>query len=123
MNQGTSNDSLEAKVRNRATYNQAIVMINNGQGAAAVPLLEQYVKANPSDADAKSVLARAYRAAGQTDKAKALDAETGTTTAAGPVANTDFDAALKLYNNKDFAGAAEALKKVVAAEPTNVAAL
>ncbi len=123
VNQGTSSDSLEAKVRNRATYNQAIVMINNGQGAAAVPLLEQYVKANPSDADAKSVLARAYRAAGQTDKAKALDAETGTTTAAGPVANTDFDAALKLYNSKDYAGAAEALKKVVAAEPTNVAAL
>ena len=119
----TSTDSNDVKLRNRAVYAQAALLINGGKAAEAVPLLEQYVKANPDDADAKRALAKAYRATGETAKAQALDAQTGSTTAAGPTANSELDEANKLYNAKDYAGAAALISKVVAAEPTNVSAL
>ena len=119
----TGTDSNDVKLRNRATYAQAAMLINSGKGAEAVPLLENYLKTNPGDQDAQRALAKAYRAAGQTDKAQALDAKTGTTSAASPTANTGLGAANKLYQDKDYAGALAALKPVLAAEPTNVSAL
>jgi len=119
----TSTDSNDVKLRSRAAYSQAAILINSGKAAEAVPMLEQYVKANPDDADAKKALARAYRATGETAKAQALDAQTGTTTAAGPSANTDLSEASRLYGEKDYAGALVLLNKVLAAEPTNVSAL
>ena len=119
----TSTDSNDVKLRNRAMYAQAVLLINGNRAAEAVPLLEQYLKANPGDPGAQKALARAYRATGQTEKAQALDAQTGSTSAAGPTANTDLADATKLYNAKDYAGAAALLTKVLAAEPTNVSAL
>jgi hypothetical protein len=53
----TSTDSNDVKLRSRATYAQAAILINSGKAAEAVPMLEQYVKANPDDADAKKALA------------------------------------------------------------------
>jgi cytochrome c-type biogenesis protein CcmH/NrfG len=119
----TSTDSNDVKLRGRAAYAQAAILINSGKAAEAVPLLEKYVQANPGDADAKTALARAYRATGETAKAQALDAQTGSTTAAGPTANSELGEANKLYNAKDYAGALVLLNKVLAAEPTNVSAL
>ena len=120
---GTSTDTNEVKLRSRAAYAKAVLLINSNKAAEAVPLLEQYLKANPADTSAQKALARAYRATGQTDKAQAIDAQTGSTTAAGPTANTDLAQATSLYNQKDYAGAVALLSKVLAAEPTNVSAL
>ena len=114
---------MDVKLRGRAAYAQAAILINSNKAAEAIPLLEKYMQANPGDADAKKALARAYRATGETAKAQALDAQTGSTTAAGPTANTDFSEATKLYSAKDYAGALVLLNKVLAAEPTNVSAL
>lgn len=120
---GTSTDSNDVKLRSRAVYAQAVLLINSNKAAEAVPILEQYVKANPADTSAQKALARAYRATGQTEKAQAIDAVVGSTSAAGPTANTDLAEATKLYNQKDYAGAAALLTKILAAEPTNVSAL
>lgn len=119
----TTTDSNDVRLRNRSVYAQAVILINTGKAAEAVPILESYTKANPSDQEAKKALARAYRGAGQTEKAQALDAQTGTTSASGPTANTDLAEASKLYQAKDYAGAAAMLTKILAAEPTNVSAL
>ena len=123
VSNGTSTDTTEVKLRGRALYARAALLMNNNRAAEAVPLLEEYVKANPGDADAKKTLARAYRAAGETAKAQALDAQTGTTSAAGPTANNDLTEASRLYHEKDYAGALVLLNKILAAEPTNVSAL
>ena len=120
---GTSTDTNDVKLRDRALYAEAALLINNGKSAEAVPLLEKYLKAVPDDKAAEKALARAYRATGQVEKAQALDAATGSTSAAGPTANTDLAAATKLYNEKDYAGASAMLTKLLAAEPTNVSAL
>ena len=48
---GTSTDSNDVKLRDRALYAQAALLINSGKAAEAVPLLEQYLKANPGDKD------------------------------------------------------------------------
>lgn len=119
----TSTDSNDVKLRDRALYAEAALLINSGKSAEAIPVMEKYLKAVPDDAAAKKALARAYRATGQTEKAQALDAATGTTSAAGPTANTDLAQATKLYSEKDYAGASALLTKILAAEPTNVSAL
>ena len=119
----TSTDSSDARLRDRALYAEAALLINSGKSAEAIPVLERYLKAVPDDKDAQKALARAYRANGQVEKAQALDAATGSTSAAGPTANTDLAQASKLYGEKDYAGAAALLTKILAAEPTNVSAL
>jgi tetratricopeptide (TPR) repeat protein len=119
----TSSDTNDVKIKKLAQFNGAVMLLNAGKAAEAVPLLEAYVQANPNDADAKRGLASAYRATGQNDKARALDAQTGVSTAAGPTLNADLDGALKLYNEKKYAEAAAAFDKVLAAEPYNVTAL
>ncbi len=123
VSSGTYTDSNDVKLQERALYSQGAILINSDRSAEAVPLLERYLKTNPGDADAKVALARAYRDSGQTAKAQALDAQTGTSSAAAPTTNSDLSEATKLYNAKDYAGAAAMLTTVLAAEPTNVSAL
>jgi tetratricopeptide (TPR) repeat protein len=116
-------DSTEAKIARQAQYNLGVMQLNAGKVADAASTFEAYVQANPGDENAKLALARAYRAAGQADKARALDAQTGTTSASGPVADADLGAAFEAYKAKDYAKAAELFEKVIAREPDNVAAL
>jgi len=119
----TSTDTNDVKVKRLAEFNAAVMLLNSGKAAEAVPMLESYVAANPKDADAKRGLAQAYRATGQTEKAQALDAQTGVSTAAGPSLNAGLDAALALYKEKKYAESAAAFDQVLAAEPNNVTAL
>lgn len=119
----TATDSNEVKIKKIAGFNTAVLMLNNGQAAEAVPILEDYVRQNPTDNDAKRGLAAAYRATGQADKARALDAQTGVSTAQGPSVNSDLEGALALYRDKKYPEAAAALGKIIATEPYNVTAL
>jgi tetratricopeptide (TPR) repeat protein len=98
----TSTDTNDVKVRRLAEFNAAVLMINTGKAAQAVPMLESYVKANPNDQDAKRGLAQAYRATGQTEKARALDAQTGVSTAAGPSENAALKDVMTAFNAKDY---------------------
>ena len=119
----STTDSNETKIAKRALYNLGVVQLNSGKAQDAVVTFEKYTAENPGDADAKVALAKAYRAAGMNEKAKALDAQTGTTTAAAPTASGALDSALALYKQKKYAEALPMLQKIVAAEPNNTAAL
>lgn len=116
-------DTTEARRAAQAKYNLGVMQLNSGKAADAAVTFEEYLKANPSDDNAKRALAKAYRSTGQDEKARVIDAQTGTTSATGPVADTALAAAFDAYRAKDYAKAAELFDKVLAREPDNVAAL
>jgi tetratricopeptide (TPR) repeat protein len=119
----TSPDTNDAKVRKLATFNQAVVLLNAGRAKEAVPILEQYTAKYPDDNDAKRGLAQAYRASGQNDKARALDAQTGVSTAAGPTENTGVKDLLASFSAKDYAATMQKADGVLATDPYNTTAL
>ncbi len=54
---------------------RARCLSNTGKAAEAIPMFEKYLQRVPNDLSAKKALANAYRAAGQVDKAQALEKE------------------------------------------------
>ena len=119
----TSTDTNDVKVRRLAEFNAAVMMINSGRAAEAVPLLEGYVQANPNDPDAKRGLAQAYRATGQAEKARALDAQTGVSTASGPTESSGLKEAMDAFRAKDYPTALQKSESVLSGEPNNTTAL
>ena len=119
----TSTDTNDVKVRRLAEFNAAAVMLGAGRAKEAVPLLENYVKANPTDQDAKRGLAQAYRATGQAEKARALDAQTGISTATGPTENAALKETMAAFGAQDYATALQKAETVLAADPSNTTAL
>lgn len=116
-------DSTEAKVARQAQFNLGVMQLNSDKAADAVATFESYLQANPDDQTARLALAKAYRATGQADKARVIDAQTGTTSATGPVADAELSSAFEAYKAKDYAKAADLFGKVLAREPDNVAAV
>ena len=116
--------------RNAATRNWGALLQRAARHQEAIPVLEKYVGWAPKDVEVKRALASSYRATGQTDKAKAIDAEVGVaaapagqpSAAAGASADA-MSAAVTLYNAKKYAEAAAAFEKVLATEPNNRDAL
>ena len=116
--------------RNAATRNWGALLQRAGRHQEAIPVLEKYVAWAPKDVEVKRALASSYRAAGQTDKAKAIDDEVGVaapaagqpSAAAGASADA-MSAAVTLYNGKKYGEAAAAFEKVLATEPNNRDAL
>jgi tetratricopeptide (TPR) repeat protein len=119
----TSTDTNDVKVRRLAEFNAAAVMLGMGKAKEAVPLLEKYVQANPTDQDAKRGLAQAYRATGQAEKARALDAQTGISTATGPTENAALKETMAAFGAKDYATALQKAETVLAGDPFNTTAL
>jgi tetratricopeptide (TPR) repeat protein len=113
--------------RNVATRNLGAMYQKAGRHQEAVATLEKYLTWVPNDAEVKRALATSYRAAGQNDKAAALEKEVGAPApaAAGSPAATGgaMNSAIKLYNEKKYAEAAAAFEQVVAQEPYNRDAL
>jgi tetratricopeptide (TPR) repeat protein len=115
--------------RNSATRNWGALLQQTGRHKEAIPILEKYVAWVPKDVEVKRALANSYRATGQTDKAKAIDAEVGASPGAAgqPVAaaaSADaMGAAVQLYNDKKYQEAAAAFEKVLSTDPYNRDAL
>jgi tetratricopeptide (TPR) repeat protein len=113
--------------RNTATRNLGAALQRANRHQEAVPVLEKYLAWVPNDTEVKRALAGSYRATGQTEKAQALEKEVGGP-AAGPASATtgsagQLNAAIALYNQKNYKEAAPAFEQVVAAEPYNRDAL
>jgi tetratricopeptide (TPR) repeat protein len=115
--------------RNAATRNWGALLQRAGRHKEAIPVLEKYVAWAPKDVEVKRALASSYRATGQIDKAKVIEAEVGVApptagqpSAAGASADA-MSAAVTLYNEKKYAEAAAAFEKVLATEPNNRDAL
>ncbi|HEX9106680.1 MAG TPA: tetratricopeptide repeat protein [Longimicrobiales bacterium] len=87
----------------------------------AAALFRQQAAANPTDLTIKTNLARALAMAGKTDQAKAIFAEM--VTMPNLTDEQYFDAGVALFRAQDFAGAAAAFRKAVAANPYNHGAL
>lgn len=122
----SSTDTSEVKVRNRSAFNEGAIYLNTKQYPQAVAAFERYLKWEPNDVEAKRGLAGAYRGAGQTDKAQALEQELvaagagGAGGAAGGAGAQDLmSVGVNLYNDKKYAEAAQAFEQVAAAEPYN----
>jgi tetratricopeptide (TPR) repeat protein len=113
--------------RNAATRNWGALLQRSGRHQEAIPVLEKYVGWAPKDVEVKRALASSYRAVGQIDKAKVIEAEVGVApAAAGQPAAASADqmsAAVTLYNEKKYAEAAAAFEKVLSTEPYNRDAL
>lgn len=130
-----STDTTEVKIRNRSAFNQGVLYLNAQKFREAMPAFERYLQWVPNDYEAKKGLAAAYRGAGQTDKAAAIEKElvnapaaSGAGPGAGPGAGgagaQDYMAiGVNLYNEKKYADAAAAFEKAVAADSTNHDAL
>jgi tetratricopeptide (TPR) repeat protein len=117
--------------RNAATRNLGAMYQRANRHKEAIPVLEKYLNWAPGDTEVKRALALSYRATGQNDKAATIEKEVGaapTTAAAGSPspaggAASPMNAAIALYNQKNYAEAAAAFEKVIAAEPYNRDAL
>jgi tetratricopeptide (TPR) repeat protein len=112
--------------RNAATRNWGALLQRAGKHQEAIPVLEKYVGWVPTDVEVKRALASSYRAAGQTEKAQALEKEVGAAPppASGPAASAgQMNTAIGLYNEKKYAEAAAAFEQVLATEPYNRDAL
>jgi tetratricopeptide (TPR) repeat protein len=114
--------------RNTATRNLGAMYQRANRHQEAIPVLEKYLTWVPNDVEVKRALATSYRAAGQTDKAQAIEKEVGAPPAAEGQAPAGQSAgamntAIQLYNAKKYGEAAKAFEQVVAAEPYNRDAL
>jgi tetratricopeptide (TPR) repeat protein len=113
--------------RNVATRNLGAALQRANRHKEAVSVLEKYLGWVPNDAEVKRALAGSYRVTGQTEKAEALEKEVGApppgaASAAGGAAS-QMNAAIALYNQKNYKDAAVAFEQVLAAEPYNRDAL
>jgi Flp pilus assembly protein TadD len=124
-------DTAELKFRDRSAFNEAALRLNAKNYPAAVAAFQRYLSWVPNDVEAKRGLAAAYRGAGQTDKAQALEKEVaaagggapGGEAAGGAGAQDLMSVGVNLYNEKKYADAAAAFEKVSTAEPYNRDAL
>jgi tetratricopeptide (TPR) repeat protein len=113
--------------RNVATRNLGAALQRANRHQDAVPVLEKYLGWVPDDAEVKRALASSYRVTGQNEKAQALEKEVGApspgpASAAGGGAG-QMDAAIALYNQKNYKDAAAGFEQVLAAQPYNRDAL
>ncbi len=116
----TTTDTSMVKVRNQSAFNAGAIYLNAKKYPEAIATFEQYLKWVPNDAEAKRGLAGAYRGAGQTDKAQAIEKElvaSGAATGAGAGTQDLMTAGVNLYNDKKYADAAKAFEQVVAQHP------
>ncbi|HET6577031.1 MAG TPA: tetratricopeptide repeat protein [Gemmatimonadales bacterium] len=121
-------DTIDVQIRDRSAFNQAALLLNAKKYDEAAAAFERYLKWMPNDIEAKRGLAGAYRGAGKTEQAAALDKELvaagGAPGTAGAPPSQDLMAAgVNFYNGKKYADAAAAFEKVIASEPYNRDAL
>ena len=121
-------DTIDVQIRDRSAFNQAALLLNAKKYDEAAAAFERYLKWKPDDIEAKRGLAGAYRGAGKTEQAAALDKELVAAggapgTAGAPPAQDLMAAGVNFYNGKKYADAAAAFEKVIASDPYNRDAL
>jgi tetratricopeptide (TPR) repeat protein len=113
--------------RNVAAYNLGLVQTRAKRYDDAIKTLEQYRTWAPNDVQGAKALAVAYRGAGQTDKAAALEKEAGVPPSevpgAGAKAGELFQQGVAAFDAGKFAEAGELFGQVYAAQPYNHDAL
>lgn len=119
----TSKQSVDQ--RNRARYNEGVLLLQLGRAKDAVGPLSRVVRQMPDDQDAKKALYNAYTAAGMTDSAAVLAKELAA--AGAPVqapsaaadSNSPMSRATRAFQDSNWSVAASAAEQVVGTEPFN----
>lgn len=122
----TPSDPNYVKVRNRAAYNHAVLLLNVRRAPEAIAAFHRYVGFEPSDDAGKKGLAQAFRAAGMADSAQVIERELlAGADAAGAEGGADetlsdaelFELATRQYNDKNYADAAVAYARLLKRSP------
>lgn len=122
-------DSTKAELSDKSKFFGALALLQLNRPKEAIPLLHEFIKAEPNEPDGKKALVNAYRAAGMADSATALENElikSGALTAdnGAPGGTSDaYNVAVERYNAKKYDEAAQLLSQVLATEPNNHDAL
>jgi tetratricopeptide (TPR) repeat protein len=125
-------DPAFVKVRNKAGYNAAVLLLNSNRYAEAVAAFRRYLGFEPSDLAAKKALAQAFRGAGMPDSAQVLERElvSGAGADAGGTAGEDgvseddlMGIAGKQFEDKNYKEAAATYARVLAINPNSRDAL
>ena len=125
-------DPTYIKVRNKAAFNVAVLLLNNNRPAESVAAFQRYLAIEPGDLAAKKGLAQAFRGAGMADSAQALERELVSSAgasepgAAGDDAVSEADLmgiAVKQFNDKNYKEAAATFGKVLTINPNSRDAL
>ncbi len=120
-------DANMVKARDQAAFNYGVLLLNSKRHQEAVTALQRYRSLQPEDVAGKKALAQAFRGAGLTDSAQALEKELisaatqpGAGAAGGEVSEDDLmDIAVKQFNDKNYKDAAATFEKVIAQNPWN----
>jgi tetratricopeptide (TPR) repeat protein len=116
-------DTSQVRQRNQAGFNHAVLLLNAQHYPEAIKSFERYLTWVPDDPAAEKALASAFRAAGMTDSARALESKLvtsgGTAGAGGEALSPEdmFDLALKQFGDKNYADAAATFAKVLETRP------
>jgi tetratricopeptide (TPR) repeat protein len=124
-------DPQQVKLRDQAGFNYAVLLLNSGKAGEAVEAFRKYLTTVPDDASGKKGLAQAFRAAGMTDSAQAVerdlvsgDTEGVSAGAAEALSDDDLmEIGVRQFNEKNYAEAAVTFGHVVARNPWNRNAL
>jgi tetratricopeptide (TPR) repeat protein len=122
-------DSSKAELTNKAKFFGALGLLQLNRPKEAIPLLHEFIKAQPDEPDGKKALVNAYRAAGMADSATALEKElikSGALSAdngAPGGASDAYNVAVERYNAKKYDEAAQLLTQLLTSEPNNHDAL
>jgi len=101
---------LKGSIQNAAYMYQAM-----GDNANAVIYFKKYLTIDPNDNDVKRALASTLRLTGNTADAVELENQL---MAAGTLNNSEISSvAVRMFNDKDYAGAAAAFKKILETDP------
>ncbi len=126
----TPTDPSYVKVRNRAAYNYAVLLLNAARGTEAVAAFHRYLGFEPTDDQGQKGLAQAFRAAGMVDSAAAIErqllASSGSEGGDPGSALSDRELqelAARQYNDKDYAEAAKTYGLVLQRNPNHRDAL
>jgi predicted Zn-dependent protease len=114
-------DPAYAKIRNRAAYNHAALLLNARRAPEAVTAFRRFLSLEPGDDQGRKGLAQAFRAAGMADSAQVIEREL---LAAGNAGGDDglsdteiFDLATRQYNDKNYAEAATTYARLLSRSP------
>jgi tetratricopeptide (TPR) repeat protein len=127
----TPTDPQQIKLRDQASFNYAVLLLTAGKAREAVDAFRNYLVAVPDDASGRKGLAQAFRAAGMTDSAQAVerqlvagDTEGVSAGAAEGLSDDDLmDIGVRQFNEKSYKEAAVTFHQVVARNAWNRNAL
>jgi tetratricopeptide (TPR) repeat protein len=115
------NDPALAATLKSAVYNMGFLYAAMGDNANATVMYRKYLAIDPTSDEVKRALATTLRLTGNTAEAVQIENQL---MAAGTLSNNEIGGVgVRLFNDKDYGGAADAFKRILVTDPYNHDAL